>query len=283
MYAHFEGILERRNISLLTSLSGFSVRRWKLKAVILAGGYGTRLLEETSEVPKPMIEVGGRPLLWHIMKIFSTQGFNEFVVALGYKADVVKRYFLHYSQLESDLTIHTGKRHVEASGDIADDWKIHLVDTGLDTMTGGRLRRLRNHWDETLIFTYGDGLSNVDLPKLVEFHKSHGKLATVTAVECPSRFGQLQFDGDQVKVFAEKPKASGEWINAGFFVLEPGVLDYIDGDTTVWEGEPCERLVADGQMMAYRHEGFWQCMDTLRELRGLREQWADGEAEWKIW
>jgi glucose-1-phosphate cytidylyltransferase len=255
-----------------------------MKTVILAGGLGTRLSEETELIPKPMIEIGGRPLLWHLMKSFSSQGFNEFSVALGYKGEVIKRYFLHYSQLESNLHIDLGSGAGEADGCCGDDWKVHLMETGRQTMTGGRLRRLRDQLDGTFFFTYGDGLSSVDLKALLQFHRSHGKLATVTAVSPPSRFGLLRMDKDrQVTSFSEKPGDTDDLINGGFFVLEPEAIDYIDGDTTSWEREPCEALVRDGQMLAYHHAGFWQCVDTLHELRGLRDLWQKGEARWKTW
>ena len=237
-----------------------------MKVVILAGGYGSRLSEETGALPKPMIEIGGRPLLWHLMKLFSVHGFNEFVIALGYKGEVIKRYFVTDRQSNFDEV-----------------WNIELVDTGQDTMTGGRLRRLRDYLGETFFFTYGDGLSTVDLPKLLEFHRAHGKLATVTAVQPPSKFGVLQLDGNEVTKFNEKPEASNTFINGGFFVLEPDAINCIDGDATPWERDPCEVLAKDGQLQAYVHEGYWQCVDTLHELRLLRNTWDKGEAPWKTW
>jgi len=254
-----------------------------MKVVILAGGYGTRLSEETEVLPKPMIEIGGRPLLWHLMKAFSEQGFNEFVVALGYKGDAIKRYFMHYAETVSDLSIDIGSGKTRRRGTIKEDWKIDLVDTGQDTMTGGRLKRLRDHLDDTFIFTYGDGLSTVDVPKLVEFHRAHGKLATVTAVQPPSKFGVLQLDGKTVTKFAEKPADATSYINGGFFVLEPDAIDRVEHDAMPWERDPCESLAADGQLHAYVHDGYWQCVDTLHELRLLRNAWDDGEAPWKIW
>ena len=254
------------------------------KIVILAGGLGTRLSEETELIPKPMIEIGGRPLLWHLMKIFSAQGFNDFTVALGYKGELIKRYFLQYPQLESDLRINLATGKVTADGCCREDWNLNLLDTGKVTMTGGRLRRLRNELNSTFIFTYGDGLSNIDLEGLLRFHRAHGKLATVTAVPSVSRFGLLRMNADQqVLSFSEKPEQTEELINGGFFVLEPEAIDYIDGDESSWEREPCEGLVRDGQMVAYRHAGYWQCVDTLHELRGLRELWEQGEAPWKSW
>lgn len=254
-----------------------------MKVVILAGGYGTRLSEETSLMPKPMIEIGGRPLLWHLMKIFSTQGYNEFIVALGYKGNVIKQYFLNFPQLEADLTIDLadGSAHKIKKNNV--EWKIDLIDTGTDTMTGGRLKRLRERLDDTFIFTYGDGLSNIDVNDLVAFHRGHGRLATVTAVPPTPRFGLLQLNGNQVNAFNEKRNSSLDWINGGYFVLEPDVIDYIDGDDTPWERAPCERLAREEQLMAYRHHGYWQCVDTLHELRLLRDAWNGGHAHWKIW
>ncbi len=254
-----------------------------MKVVILAGGHGMRLSEETGVLPKPMIEIGGKPLLWHLMKFFSTQDFNEFIVALGYKGEAIKRYFLHYPQLQSHMHVNLEKGSVGTSGGVDEDWKIDLMDTGRDTMTGGRLKRLRDRVQSTIIFTYGDGLSDINLERLVEFHRSHGKIATVTAVRPPSRFGLLEIDKDRVSSFNEKPRNSDELINGGFFVLEPEALDYIDDDSTSWEREPCERLAKDGQLMAYRHNGYWQCVDTLHELRLLRNVWSEGRAPWKIW
>lgn len=254
-----------------------------MKVVILAGGYGTRLSEETAVLPKPMIEIGGRPLLWHLMKLFSVHGLNEFVVALGYKGDVIKRYFMQYPDIGSDLSIDLGSGRMERQGSVREDWHVELVNTGQDTMTGGRLRRLRDRLGETFMFTYGDGLSSVDIPKLLEFHRSHGKLATVTAVQPPSKFGVLQLDGDEVRRFNEKPADVSTYINGGFFVLEPEAIDYVEGDTTPWEREPCEALAGDGQLRAYVHDGYWQCVDTLHELRVLRDAWNRGEAPWKTW
>jgi glucose-1-phosphate cytidylyltransferase len=255
-----------------------------MKAVILAGGLGTRLSEETEVRPKPMVEVGGRPILWHIMKHYAHHGLREFVVALGYRGDVIKRYFLDYAKLNSSFAVNL------ASGDIMrrnggyDDWTVHLIDTGIPTITGGRLKRLGPVLGrETFLATYGDGVSNVDLAALLKFHRRHGKLATVTAVRPPARFGGLVFDGDQVVEFTEKPQVGEGWINGGFFVLEPEVLEYIVGDETHWEREPLERLAAEGQLMAYRHDDFWQCMDTLRDLRLLEELWTGGRAPWKVW
>ncbi|MCC7411660.1 MAG: glucose-1-phosphate cytidylyltransferase [Gammaproteobacteria bacterium] len=255
-----------------------------MKAVILAGGFGTRLSEETESIPKPMIEIGGRPLLWHLMKIFSHQGVNDFSIALGYKGDVIKRYFLQYPQLHSDLAIDLGRGTVDLDERFEEHWRLELVDTGADTMTGGRLRRLRERLDDTFFFTYGDGLSDIDLDGLLAFHKAHGRLATVTAVRPRARFGVLHIDADdRVQRFNEKPDDQSDYVNGGFFVLEPGAIDYIDGDSTTWERDPCERLALDGQLLAYRHDGYWQCVDTLHELRLLRDAWNRGEAGWKVW
>lgn len=255
-----------------------------MKAVILAGGLGSRLAEETTVRPKPMVEIGGRPILWHIMSIYASYGFNEFVVALGYKGEVIKDYFLNFYALNNDLTIDLGTGRTIIHDGNQPNWRIHLVDTGLRTQTGGRIKRLAR-WigKETFMLTYGDGVADVDLRRLVDFHRSHGKLATVTAVRPPARFGGLSFDGDLVVRFVEKPQTGEGWINGGFFVLEPGVLDYIEGDDTVWEREPLERLAADGQLVAYKHAGFWQPMDTLREKQLLEALWESGKAPWRIW
>lgn len=255
-----------------------------MKTVILAGGMGTRLAEETDIKPKPMVEIGDRPILWHIMQIYAAHGHREFVMALGYRGDSIKRYFLHYTQLESDLRIEVASGKVTESSTDRDDFVIDLVDTGDTTQTGGRLRRLRDQLaGEPFMMTYGDGVARVDIRKLLEFHKRHGKLATITAVRPPARFGRLHLDGDRIDRFDEKPQIGEGWINGGFFVLEPGVLDYIDGDETIWEREPLERLAADQQLMAYRCEEFWQCMDTLRDKRLLNQLWTEGNAPWKVW
>jgi glucose-1-phosphate cytidylyltransferase len=255
-----------------------------MKTVLLAGGLGSRLSEETTLRPKPMVEIGGKPVLWHIMKIYAEQGFNEFVVAAGYKADFIKEYFLNFYAFNNDVTIDlaTGKTTIH-QGKLP-DWKVHVVDTGLHTLTGGRIKRLRR-WigDETFMLTYGDGVADVDLKELIRFHRSHGKLATVTTVRSPARFGRIKFEGDEVKEFYEKPQEGEGWINGGFFVVEPGILDYIAGDDTSWEREPIDRLAGEGQMVGYRHDGFWSCMDTLREKNMLDEMWNDGNAPWKIW
>ena len=255
-----------------------------LKVVILAGGFGTRLAEETDIIPKPMVEIGGKPILWHIMKHYAHFGFNEFIIALGYKEELIKDFFLNYHYLSDSLTVNTKSGEITKHNNVVDDWTVHLVDTGLKTMIGGRIKRLAKLLKgETFMLTYGDGVSNVDLKDLLRFHRSHGKLATVTAIRPPARFGEMVFDGDNVTKFAEKPKVEESWISGGFFVLEPEVLNYIRGDDTVWEREPLERLAEDGQLMAYRHDGFWQCMDNIRELRYLRDLWDEDKATWKLW
>jgi glucose-1-phosphate cytidylyltransferase len=255
-----------------------------MKVVILAGGLGTRLTEETDRRPKPMVEIGGRPILWHIMKHYAHHGFKEFVVALGYKGDVIKRYFLDYAKLQSNLTVNLASGDVMRRGSPAEDWTVHLIDTGITTNTGGRLKRLGPVLGrETFLATYGDGVSSIDINAAVAFHHRHGKLATATAVRPPARFGDLTFDGDRISCFTEKPQIGEGWINGGFFVLEPAVLEYIVDDGTAWEREPLERLAAEGHLMAYRHEDFWQCMDTLRDLRLLESLWASGKAPWKLW
>ncbi len=254
-----------------------------MRVVILAGGLGTRLAEETSVRPKPMVEIGGRPILTYIMGWYAAHGFNEFVVALGYKGEMIKQYFMHYYALNSDITVALATGQLTVHDSPHNDWVVHLVDTGAHTMTGGRLLRLRG-WlpDETFMMTYGDGLSNVDLKALYAFHTRHGRLATVTAARPPARFGNIQIDGNQVMRFAEKPQAGEGWINAGFFVLNRNVLDYVEGDEVIWERTPLERLAQDGQLMAYQHEGFWQPMDTLREKQYLEELWQSGEAPWQV-
>ena len=255
-----------------------------MKIVILAGGLGTRLTEETESKPKPMTEIGGRPILWHIMQTYAHHGFKEFAVALGYKGDVIKRYFLDYAKLNSNFTVNLASGDVMRREGGLDDWTVHLVDTGVQTMTGGRLKRMAPLLGrETFMATYGDGVCNVDLSEVLKFHKAHGKLATITAVRPPARFGGLVFEGDQIVEFTEKPQIGEGWINGGFFVLEPGVLEYLEGDETTFEAEPLERLAANGQLMAYKHDNFWQCMDTLRDLRLLEGLWSSGKAPWKVW
>lgn len=256
-----------------------------MKTVLLAGGLGTRLAEETAVIPKPMVEIGGRPILWHIMNIYAAHGFPEFVVALGYKGDVVKDYFLNFHARNADLTVKLGQGEQTVHAGSHPDWTVHLVDTGTATQTGGRMLRLRP-WlgdDRTFLMTYGDGVADVDLRALVSFHRAHGRLATVTAVRPPARFGGLTLDGDRVTSFDEKAQSGEGWINGGFFVLERGVLDVIAGDDTLWELEPLETLAGRGELMAFRHDGFWQPMDTLRDKRQLEKLWASGQAPWKVW
>jgi glucose-1-phosphate cytidylyltransferase len=255
-----------------------------MKIIILAGGVGTRLQEETTVKPKPMVEIGGRPILWHIMNIYAAYGHKEFIVALGYRGDVIKHYFLNYYHLRNSLSVQLGSGRVEVHGGGREDWMVHLIDTGARTETGGRIKRLAP-WvsGETFMMTYGDGVASINIHDLVGFHWRHHKLATVTAVRPPARFGGLTFDGDVVAQFVEKRQISEGWINGCFFVLEPGVLEYIDGDETILEREPLERLARDGQLMAYRHEAFWQCMDTLRDVRLLEDLWQEGKAPWKVW
>ncbi len=260
-----------------------------MKAVILAGGFGTRLSEETILKPKPMVEVGGKPILWHIMKIYAAYGIKEFIITLGYKGEMIKDYFLNFYAFNNDISVDlaTGTTTIHNGGDtkLQTDWRVHLVETGLHTQTGGRLKRVKT-WlgdDDTFLFTYGDGVADIDIESLIKFHQSHGKLATVTAVRTPARFGRMAFEGDHVRDFYEKPQSSEGWINGGFFVLNRRVIDYIDGDDTPWERAPSERLAREGQMVGYRHYGFWSCMDTLREKHYLEELWTTGKAPWKIW
>jgi glucose-1-phosphate cytidylyltransferase len=255
-----------------------------MKVAILAGGYGSRLAEETEVKPKPMVEIGGQPILWHIMMHYAYYGFKEFVIALGYKGEAIKRYMVDFCSLNSNLTVDMRTGEVKTHGTHPADWLVDLVDTGLPTMTGGRIKRLAPYvGDETFMLTWGDGVSDVNLRDLLSFHRSHGKLATLTAVRPPARYGHLSFDGDHVVEFTEKPQIGEGWINGAFFVLEPAVMDYIDGDSTVWEKEPLENLAKDGQLMAYRHTSFWQCMDTLREKHILESFWQGGAAPWKVW
>ena len=255
-----------------------------MKTVILAGGFGTRLSEETVSKPKPMVEIGGMPILWHVMKIYAEAGFNEFIVALGYKADLVKAFFLDYLRLRHSLTISLRAGSVDMHEGEREDWLVHLVDTGLPTLTGGRLKRLQS-WlgGETFMMTYGDGVSDVDIRSALALHRRHGRLATLTAVRPPARFGAVELEGDLVGRFSEKPQVGEGWINGGFFILEPEVLDYIEGDDTSFERDTLEHLAADGQLAAYRHDGFWQCMDTLRDLKLLNALWDEGRAPWAAW
>ena len=256
-----------------------------MKAVILAGGLGTRLSEETVARPKPMVEIGGRPILWHIMKIYSSFGINDFIICLGYKSYVIKEYFSNYLLHSSDVTVDLRKRTTELHGASAEPWRITMVETGELTQVGGRIKRIIPHVgsDPAFCLTYGDGVSNVDVAALLTTHEKHGRLATVTAVQPPGRFGALEYAGDRVTHFAEKPQGDGGWINGGFFVLSPKVADYIEGDTTVWEREPLERLAQEKQLSVHFHDGFWQPMDTLRDKAQLEALWAGGKAPWKRW
>lgn len=241
-------------------------------------------MEETEIRPKPMVEIGGRPILWHIMMHYSHYGFSDFAIALGYKGQVIKKYMLEYSMLEGDLTVSTQSGKVATHTRPHADWNVDLIDTGIATQTGGRIKRLQPHLgNSTFMLTWGDGVSDVNLQRLLEFHQSHGRLATVTAVRPPARFGHLEIDGDQITEFSEKPQAAEGWINGAFFVLEPGVFDYIEGDETHWEREPMERLARDGQLVAYRHQGFWQCMDTLRDKMLLQKLWDSNNPPWMTW
>ncbi len=257
-----------------------------MKAIILAGGMGSRLSEETALRPKPLVEIGGKPILWHIMNIYATHGIEEFVIALGYRGESIKQYFLGFYALNNDISVDlsTGETTIH-NGGRQPNWKVHLVDTGLHTQTGGRLKRLRR-WlrdDETFMFTYGDGVTDLNLKDLLRFHRSHGKLATVTTVRSPARFGRIAFRGDQVAEFYEKPEASEGWINGGYFVLNAGAVEYVKDDDTIWERDAVEALVRDGQLMGYRHPGFWSCMDTVKEKNMLEDLWNSGNAPWKIW
>jgi glucose-1-phosphate cytidylyltransferase len=255
-----------------------------MKVVILAGGLGTRLAEETTVRPKPMVEIGHRPMLWHIMKIYSSYGLNDFVICLGYRGYLIKEYFANYHLHTSDVTFDVAENRMEVERTATEPWRVTLVDTGQHTMTGGRLRRvLRYLGDEDFCFTYGDGLADIDIGRLVEFHREQGTLVTVTAVQPSGRFGSMVIDGPQVTEFSEKPTGDGAWINGGFFVVSPKVAPYLDGDDTVWEREPLQRLAAEGQLSSYRHTGFWQPMDTLREKLRLEELWENGSAPWKTW
>ena len=255
-----------------------------MKVVLLAGGLGTRLAEETEIRPKPMVEIGGKPILWHIMKHFAHFGHNEFYIALGYKGEYIKRYFLDYLNLNGSMSIDLSSGKVESSDRDSEDWKIHLVDTGFDTPTGSRVHRMRSLLgDESVLVTYGDGVSDIDLDALIAFHRSHGKLATVTAVRPPARFGELLFDGDLVATFTEKPQIHEGWINGGFLVLEPGAFDYLHEKNCGLEVDTLSRLSADRQLAAYKHQNFWQCMDTLRDRRLLESLWDSDEAPWKVW
>lgn len=256
-----------------------------MKAVILAGGFGSRLSEETIVKPKPMVEIGNRPILWHIMKLYSAAGIDEFVICLGYKGWMIKEFFAHYYLRAADFTVDLANDSIEVHNGHAEPWKVTLIDTGPDTYTGGRLKRVAEHIDDTFCFTYGDGVSDVDIRGSIEFHRAHGKLCTMTAVQPPGRFGYFELgeDHEQITAFTEKPKGDGGWVNGGFFVLEPGVLDYIEGDKTWWEREPMRNLASDGQMVAFKHPGFWHCMDHLADKHKLDQMWSEGEPPWKTW
>ena len=257
-----------------------------MKAVILAGGFGTRLSEETTVRPKPMVEIGERPILWHIMKLYSAHGINEFVICLGYKAEVIKDYFANYYLRASDMTLDLGRNELELHARQVEPWRVSLVDTGAETMTGGRLKRVAEHVaGQTFCFTYGDCVTDLDMSKLIEFHRTEGAAATLTAIRPPGRFGALTLEhgASTISSFREKPEGDGGWVNGGFFVLEPEVIDYIAGDETVWEREPMERLADEGKLAAYRHSGYWQNMDSLRDKMVLEEQWASGQPPWKVW
>ena len=256
-----------------------------MKVVILAGGLGTRLSEETDIKPKPMVEVGGKPILWHIMKIYSHHGFNEFIICLGYKGYVIKEYFANYFLHQSDVTIDLNGNKMEVHNCKAEPWRITLIETGLNTQTGGRIKRIKDYvGNETFMLTYGDGVADVDIAKLLEFHKSHGKTATITAVQPTGRYGVLELnERSSVIHFQEKPKGDEVWVNGGFFVLEPEAFNYIQGDETIWEREPLESILKDGQIVAYKHFGLWKCMDTSRDKVELETLWNSGKAAWKVW
>lgn len=256
-----------------------------MKVVLLAGGLGTRLSEETVIKPKPMVEIGGMPILWHIMKIYSSYGFNDFVICLGYKGYIIKEYFANYFLHQSDVTIDLVNNDLKIHDSQAEPWKITLVDTGNETMTGGRIKRIQKHiGNETFMLTYGDGLADVNIDELYRFHQKNNKYCTVTAVQPSGRFGALNIvDHQSVHSFMEKPKGDGSWINGGYFVCEPEVFDYIEGDQTLWERDPMEKIAEEGQMVAYEHTGFWKPMDTLREKHELEEDWTSGTAKWKVW
>lgn len=255
-----------------------------MKVAILAGGRGSRLAEETHIKPKPMVEIGGQPILWHIMMHYAHYNHRHFLIALGYKGEVIKKYMVDYCSLNSNLTVKMRTGKIEEHGGYKPDWTVDLIDTGIPTMTGGRIKRLQPYiGNETFMLTWGDGVSDVNLRELLRFHRNHGKLATMTVVRPPARYGHIEMDGERIVEFTEKPQTSEGWINGAFFVLEPEIFDYIEGDATMWEKEPLEQLAAEDQLMAYRHTSFWQCMDTLREKYILESMWQSGEAPWKVW
>lgn len=255
-----------------------------MKVVLLAGGFGTRISEESHLKPKPMIEIGEKPILWHIMKLYSYYGFHEFIICAGYKQHIIKEYFANYYLHNADITFDLATNQMQVHTTHAEPWKITVVDTGLNTMTGGRIKRIRDYIkDETFLLTYGDGVSDVDIAQLIAFHKNQGRLCTMTAVRPEGRFGILDISKDQVQAFREKSKQDVGYINGGFMVCEPAVFDYIEGDATIFERHPLEQLAADGQLSAFKHDGFWQCMDTVRDKQELERLWADGSAPWKLW
>ncbi len=255
-----------------------------MKAVILAGGFGTRISEESHIKPKPMIEIGGKPILWHIMKIYSAHGINEFIICLGYKGYIIKEYFANYFLHMSDVTFDMSNNNMDVHNNYSEPWKVTLIDTGVDTMTGGRLKRVKDFLDdETFCFTYGDGVSDINIRELIKFHKSKNAIATMTAVQPPGRFGAVSIDGTKIQKFREKSKEEGGWINGGFFVLEPEVFDYIENDHTTWEKEPLERLAEENSLNAFKHIGFWEAMDTLRDKMKLEEYWKSCNPPWKLW
>ncbi|MFZ1043706.1 MAG: glucose-1-phosphate cytidylyltransferase [Anaerolineales bacterium] len=256
----------------------------RMKVAILAGGLGTRLSEETTVKPKPMVEIGGKPIIWHIMKIYAAYGFKEFVIALGYRGELIKDYFINYHYRSRDLTVKLKDGDISVHEGDSEDWTVHLLDTGADTNTGGRVKRLGEFiGDEPFMLTYGDGVSNINIPKLIEFHQKQKRLATLTAVRPPARFGQMILSDGKVTEFKEKPQIGEGWINGGFFVLQPEVVNYIEGDHTAWEFESLEKIAADNQLSGYQHEGFWQSMDTLRDVNVLEKFWREGNAPWKVW
>jgi len=277
--------IETGSFSKLQYLQPLNVRQVEMKVVILAGGLGTRIAEESHLRPKPMIEIGGMPILWHIMKHYSHCGLNEFVICLGYKGYMIKEYFANYFLHTSDVTFELANNRMEVHHQTTEPWRVTLVDTGEHTLTGGRLKRVAAHLDpeEAFCFTYGDGLSDIDIGKQIAFHRQHRRLATVTAVQPPGRYGALDIKSGKVARFIEKPLGDGGWINGGFFVLNPGVIRYISGDDTSWESTPLTQLTADGEMMAFEHRGFWQPMDTMRDRNQLEQMWSSGKAPWKNW
>jgi glucose-1-phosphate cytidylyltransferase len=254
-----------------------------VRTLILAGGVGSRLSEETITKPKPMVEIGTDPILWHILKHYTHFGHRDFVIALGYRGDIIKQYFAQYAALAGDITVQTGDGRVDRLDRPIEDWTVHLVDTGHDTATGGRLRRVAHLLDDTFMMTFGDGVSDVDIDRLIAFHHAHGRLATITAVRPPARFGHVELDGDAVVEFSEKPQTGEGWINGGYMVLDRRAIDFVKDDGEYFQHEPMERLAADGQLMAYRHESFWQCMDTMRDRVLLEDLWSSGDAPWKLW